>query len=340
MSSRKQSKVNLLKDNSGWVTSLENKALCNILKNLDIRVTSRRITTFQVCYFPDKYAAIKQCRFYSYLGNRLAFDYYHGDPSISPEFVNIFSELLTKRKYFQRIRVSHSGIEQLLKNEGLEKEVFRIPIGIDINLFPIQTPKMKENFRTHLKIPQTAFVIGSFQKDGNGWREGNEPKLIKGPDIFLKTLRILKYRIPELFVLLTGPARGYVKSGLESLNIPYLHYYPERYSEIYKYYQTLDAYLVTSREEGGPKAILESMASGIPVISTKVGQAQDLMTNGLNDWLSEREDCESLAENIISIFDSNVSITSLKSEARSIAEKNTYHSQISMWRDFFEPLIM
>jgi len=35
-------------------------------------------------------------------------------------------------------------------------------------------------------------------------------------------------------------------------------------------------YLVTSREEGGPKALLESMASGIPVVSTRVGMADDL----------------------------------------------------------------
>jgi glycosyltransferase involved in cell wall biosynthesis len=336
---RQHSKVNLLKDNSGWVTSLENKVLFNILINLGISVTSKKITTFQTCYFPDKYAAIKQCKFYSFLGNRLAFDYYHGDPSVTPEFVKILNELITKRKYFQRIRVSHSGIEQLLKNEGFEKEVFRIPIGININLFPIQTSKMKENFRRHLRIPQSAFVIGSFQKDGNGWAEGNEPKLIKGPDIFLKTLKILKSRIPELFVLLTGPARGYVKSGLESMQIPYLHYFPNGYSEIYKYYQTLDAYLVTSREEGGPKAILESMASGIPLVSTKVGQAQDLVSDGLNGWLSESEDCESLAENIISIFDNNVSIETIKYEARCIAEKNTYDLQSSMWSDFFEPLL-
>jgi len=333
------SKVNLLKDNSGWVTSLENKALGKTLTKLNIEVISKKVTTFQACYFPDKYAAVKQCKFYNFLGNRLAFDYYHGDPSITPQFVNFFTNLVSKRKNFQRIRVSHTGIEQLLKNEGFEKQVFRIPIGIDIELFPLQSSKMKEEFRDQLKIPKTAFVVGSFQKDGNGWREGNDPKLIKGPDIFLKTLRILKSRIPELFVLLTGPARGYVKLGLESLKIPYLHYYPESYDEIYKYYQTLDVYLVASREEGGPKAILESMASGIPIISTKVGQAQDLMINGLKDFLSESEDYESLAENIVSIYDSNYFAGSIRRDARLVAEKNTYDSQSQLWIDFFEPLL-
>jgi glycosyltransferase involved in cell wall biosynthesis len=336
---KRYSKVNLLKDNSGWVTSLENKALRNILKELDIDVISNNFSIFQTCYFPDKYAAIKLCKLYSILGNRLAFDYYHGDPSITPSFYKLLGELKAKKKSFQRIRVSHSGIEQLLINEGFDNQIYRIPIGIDINLFPVQTLKMKAQFRVHLNIPQDAFVIGSFQKDGNGWAEGNEPKFIKGPDIFLKTVKILKSQIPELFILLTGPARGYIKSGLEVLGIPYVHYYPKEYDEISKYYQTLDAYLVSSREEGGPKAILEAMASGISIVSTKVGQAQDLISDGLNGWLSESEDYESLANNLLSIYYNNIPIDSIKNEARLIAEKNTYQLQASMWDEFFKPLL-
>ena len=339
MNFKSYSQVNLLQDKTSWVTSLENKALWNILKNLDINVTSKNISSFQVCYLPDKYKAIKTGMFYSFLRNRLAFDYYHGDPSITPEFNIIFNNLIKKRKYFQRIRVSHSGIEELLKNEGFENEVCRIPIGIDINLFPMQTPEMKENYRRQFKIPKSAFVIGSFQKDGIGWGEGNEPKLIKGPDIFINTLRILKSRIPELFVLLTGPSRGYVKAGLESLKIPYSHYYCDDYSQIYQYYQTLDAYLVTSREEGGPKAILESMASGIPLVSTKVGQAQDLMSNGINGWLSESENSESLAESILKIFDNNIFDEFIKNKARFTAINNTYDSQLGLWNEFFKPLL-
>ena len=333
------SQVNLIKDKTGWVTSLESKALGKILNNLEINVTTKKITTFQVCYLPDKYNALKKGMFFSLLQNRLAFDYYHGDPLISPEFNRIFKELLKKKKYFQRIRVSHSGIEELLLNEGLENKVLRIPIGIDINLFPLQTPEMKENYRSQFNIPKSAFVIGSFQKDGDGWGKGNNPKLIKGPDIFLKTLRILKPKIPELFILLTGPSRGYVKNGLEKLKIPYIHHYPEEYSDIYKYYQALDAYIVSSREEGGPKAILESMASGIPIFSTKVGQAQDLISHGENGWISESESYESLAENVLKFFDNNIFNEVNKNKARFTASNNTYDSQLALWSEFFKPLL-
>ena len=39
-------------------------------------------------------------------------------------------------------------------------------------------------------------------------------------------------------------------------------------------YHALDIYLITSREEGGPMGLLESIACGTPVASTNVGMAK------------------------------------------------------------------
>jgi len=44
-------------------------------------------------------------------------------------------------------------------------------------------------------------------------------------------------------------------------------------------------YLVTSRAEGGPKAILESMATGIPFITTDVGLVSDILENNKNTYI-------------------------------------------------------
>ena len=47
---------------------------------------------------------------------------------------------------------------------------------------------VQDNIRNLLGIPRNSILIGSFQKDGVGWKEGIKPKLIKGPDIFVKVL--------------------------------------------------------------------------------------------------------------------------------------------------------
>ena len=62
----------------------------------------------------------------------------------------------------------------------------KIPISIDFGIFKNLSSVSKKTIRDYYKIPQNAFVIGNFQKDGDGWFFGNNPKLIKGPDIFLK----------------------------------------------------------------------------------------------------------------------------------------------------------
>jgi glycosyltransferase involved in cell wall biosynthesis len=176
-----------------------------------------------------------------------------------------------------------------------EEKLHVIPLGVNLNQFRPPSPEERFRQRQRLGIPEKAVCIGSFQKDGVGWGEGFEPKLMKGPDIFLEVVRRLFRRYP-IFVLLTGPARGYVKRGLETAGIPFRHDYVKDYGALPAYYYCLDLYLVTSREEGGPKALPECMATGVPIISTRVGMAPDMIEQGVNGMLVEVEDIEGITE--------------------------------------------
>ena len=71
------------------------------------------------------------------------------------------------------------------------------------------------------------------QKNGDGWGKGNNPKR-QNPDIWIKTIKILKEKIPELFVLLSGPSRGYVKKELEKINVKYKHINFSNYEDLIK----------------------------------------------------------------------------------------------------------
>ena len=68
------------------------------------------------------------------------------------------------------------------------------------------------------------------------------------------------------------------------------------------YYHALDLYLVSSREEGGPKAIVESMASGVPIVTTNVGMAQDFVVDQVNGGLVNSFDPNEIAKKIIEII--------------------------------------
>lgn len=106
----------------------------------------------------------------------------------------------------------------------------------------------------------------------------------------------------ELVVGWTGSKNNHPgKRGLDDLLIPALNNLKgvklitaaredkwRTQEEMVNFYQSLDAYICTSRTEGGPHPLLEASSCGIPVISTRVGIAPDLIENNNNGILINR----------------------------------------------------
>jgi glycosyltransferase involved in cell wall biosynthesis len=329
-------------DNAPWVLSEEARSIHAIATRLGIRaeiVADAASITRQSIFYISRYAmfqSIDRDR-----DNRLAFAYFHGTPGTGyPEFDDMFQRLSYWHPRISRVHVSYSGMEEVMALTGMERsKIHRIPLAIELGMFRMRTPGNRMAARTVLDIPQDAFVIGSFQKDGNGWGDGLEPKLIKGPDVFLRVIDAVRDRIPGLMVLLTGPARGFMKRGLEQMRVPYRHVRFERYEDIAQCYHALDAYVVASRQEGGPKAVLESMACGVPLVTTRVGQAIDLVHHCVNGWMSPVEDAASLAAGVLDIHGHPGAWETIAGTARETAEANSYDSQLPLWRRFFDGFV-
>ncbi|MBE3092230.1 MAG: glycosyltransferase family 4 protein [Actinobacteria bacterium] len=235
--------------------------------------------------------------------NKIVFTWFHG----TDEDREYIEELTNASKVANIIHTSCEISKNQLINWGVEEEKIEIvPLGVDLSLFKRVSLEEKNKIKDLIGIPVDHICIGSFQKDGNGWGEGITPKLIKGPDVLCSVIEKLNKKFP-VFVLLTGPARGYVKNRLESNNIPFKHCYLEDYLDIPKYYNALDYYIISSRAEGGPKAVLECFASGIPFVSTRVGMANDIIVNNANGLISEIDDVDDLTNNLTMLIeDSNL----------------------------------
>lgn len=236
--------------------------------------------------------------------NTIISTFFHGNrvPEF-PELKHSAERFLENAHVATRIVTACDLMEQRLIRWGISSDkVIRIPLGVDLTHFRAVSEQERLASRRRMGIPDDAICIGSFQKDGNGWEEGLTPKLIKGPDIFLRVIERL-HKEYKLFVLLTAPARGYVKEGLEALGVPYRHEILSDYLAIAEMYHALDIYLVASREEGGPKAVLESLACGVPLVSTRVGLAPDVIEHGHNGFLSDIEDVDTLAEHVSQLIE-------------------------------------
>jgi glycosyltransferase involved in cell wall biosynthesis len=336
------SRLILVGDRGGWVLDEEIRDLQSVCKKIGLLPAAggwETISRRQCVFYASQFVLLNPP---GGRDHRMCFAYFHGRPgSGPPEFDTVFEHLCKTRDRWARIQVSHLEMRDVVLSSGIAPEKVRvIPIGIRLDMFSMCTAESRARMRRRLGIPEKAFVAGSFQKDGSGWGEGLEPKLIKGPDILVDVLRVLKGCIPELFALLCGPARGYVKRGLVEAGIPFLHIFAKRYEEIPALYHALDLCLVTSRQEGGPKAVLESMASGIPLVTTRVGQAMDIVRDGENGFMVAVEDAEGLVHAAERAYGMGCKEKQeLLQVGRATAEANAWDSQGALWKDFFEGVV-
>jgi len=268
-------------------------------------------------------------------GNNLGFAYFHGRPGTPgmPEFDACFDAMRRRHEDIDRVQVTNREMEELVLGTGMAPDkVHRIPIGIDVETFPLRSLEGIASARRAFGLPESALVVGSFQKDGVGWGEGTEPKLIKGPDVLLAVAERLRDRMPEVCFLLTGPSRGYVRAGLERLGIPHRHVLLDDVDAVAKAYEAIDVCVVAARDEGGPRAVLESMATGVPLVTTRVGQAADLVEHGVNGWMVDVEDVEALAGWATHVAEASPDeLANMRAAGRDTAEANSYPALRRRW---------
>lgn len=180
--------------------------------------------------------------------------------------------------------------QKILDSYGLR--TYYQPFYLDLNLFsPKHYTKINrkneilKKFSIPKEIIENKIIIGSFQRDSLG-SDLNTPKWQKGPDILVQLLKKMPQK--KFVLLLAGPRRHYIIKECRKHNIPYFFVGNESrkddlfenkldHTEMPLLYALTDIYLVTSKSEGGPKAIQEAAATKTFILSTDVGLASDFL---------------------------------------------------------------
>jgi glycosyltransferase involved in cell wall biosynthesis len=335
---RAYSRLYVVGDRLGWSIDDDRTRLVATARRLGYSIGSNtllRLARRQSVFQHNHFNALQPRWLES--SHRLGLSYFHGRPGTEgyPEFDRAYDALRRCAARVDRVQVTHAEMEELVVGAGVAAEnVFRIPIGVELERFPFAQERTRA-----FGLPESAFVIGSFLKDGVGMDDGFEPKLLKGPDTFVAVVSQLRDKIPELCVLLTGPARGYVRRELERRGIPLRHQLLRSRDELARAYGAADVCLITSRQEGGPKAVLEAMASGTPLVSTRVGQASELVVDGQNGLLADVDDADALAAAVERLHDDSAARERMRAEGRQTAEAHAEERLDPRWAQLLEGFV-
>ena len=121
----------------------------------------------------------------------------------------------------------------------------------------------------------------------------------KGFDLLIEALASLRSRYPEADLILVGSGREEVslKELCRSLEIDAAVHFAEQVETPYAFFRGATLFVLSSRYEGMPNALLEAAAGGLPLVSTPAsGGVVDLLSGRPGAWLATDVSASALTE--------------------------------------------
>jgi len=202
-------------------------------------------------------------------------------------------------------------------------KIFVIHNGVDAGLFGLERPEAHSD---RLRI----LAIGSLIHR-------------KGFDVLIRAMGKMKANCSvDLVIAGDGPERKRLDALAASLppsrRVSWLgEVPPERVPELLS---AADVLVLSSRSEGRPNVVLEALAAGMPVVSTRLPGVSDLVVDGVTGWLSDVDDVTSMAKALDAASDAATRI-SLGKAARlaAIARNETWGLTAEKYARLFRSVI-
>ena len=184
------------------------------------------------------------------------------------------------------------ALTEIMKKEMIkiyDRTIIVIPNGVDLDIFRNYTNVTECNIeKRHKKI----LFVGRLQD-------------VKGVKYIIEAMNIItKFYDVNLLIVGDGNDRERLEALVEKLKLNDVVSFRGKAprSEIPKYMEESDIFILPSKSEGFPLVLLEAMASGLTIVASNVGGIPDIIKDGVNGLLTEPMNSNDIADKVLRIL--------------------------------------
>ncbi len=231
--------------------------------------------------------------------------------------------------YIFSLANAYIGVSPIFKkmyyHTGMDRnKYYQISNGVDTGLFkPLGDNEDKNKIRSDLGLPsniQLILIVGHFSIE----KSANHVL-----DALIKLQKEISNKLGVVFIGSTNDHDFEVDKDLvdlmfsKSKEVRGKVFFVESTSNIEKYYQAVDMYVLPSAREGLPNALLEAMSCSLPVLSTRLtGITEWFITHNSNGLMYDYGDIDTLAKLLKLLLKNKNLRDQLGHNARSTIVKN------------------
>lgn len=247
--------------------------------------------------------------------------------------LRFYSKSLIRKADTIRV-VSSRMAEKLLKMGIEEKRIYNVPTGCGIDVARFGTGNSAA-IRKKFNIPDGSIVVLFV---------GRMVKQKSLDDLVAAASIVLKENKDVLFLLVgDGPERERIRDYIESEGITDNVRFTGRlsYAEVADCNAAADIFVLTSVYEGTARVLEEAAASRLPIVTTLVSGAEDVVEDAKSGFIVDVHDPGRVAEKVLLLAGNKELRTAMGKRGREIAEQKYDRSRnldklIDMWKETAE----
>jgi glycosyltransferase involved in cell wall biosynthesis len=233
--------------------------------------------------------------------------------------------------------VAESAANLLAQLTKIKKNrVTVLPNAVDTDLFcPCPSSEIKTELRKSFDLPEKGLLMGCVAalrpvKDHQGLIRAFA-RAVSDKEVMVSNSDIYLVLVGE------GPLKNHLKLLSQALGIEAQVIFLGRQNDIHKVLQAFDVFVLNSKTEGMSYAILEAMATRLPVIATDVGANSELIRHDLEGYLVPQGETETMARHITLLINNRSRLRAMGNNARyKIIKSYSFQKMISSYKTLYE----